>query len=240
MNQRESVAVGDKLAEAIIGSYQGAPIEDLKRIARAAFEEVRALGGSAEATVEGGADAQPVERVPFFKIGDGEANPGAEAVVPVYGGCLHPVDGFAIAGGCGNNQLEAIGVELGEHLKAHLGDAKNYFSKFEYVKDGKPEPYWRYFLGFFSVNPDALPTAVGSEAGAMTKPPIPIPHGTVLFRVRYRVKAGSNAQLRALYCGDRFFYRGRGWESVKEDATYTYSPKGYTNVECVSGVFTIK
>lgn len=178
-----------------------------------------------------------IERVPFFKIGDGAGRPGAQVEVPVFGGCVHPVDGFRVAVGCGEGQLQAIGWSLGAFLKDHLGTA--YEARFTRARLGRPEPYWALFLAFFQINPDAPPDATGPEAGRFTAPPVAIPHGTELLTVTYEVKQGAAAQERPLLCADQWFYKGRGWDAVKEDATYTYPPRGYTDVRCVSGTFTI-
>ena len=166
----------------------------------------------------------PKVRTPWFGVGDGEGHPGAEVEVSVYGSCLHPVTGFHVTVGCANFKLDAISAELGDFLKEHT-EGTDPFVQFNQVNGGIPESYFNYAVNVFSLSDETLGN------------PISIPHGTELFRVKYRVKQAAGTGLYELVCADEYFYTNQNARKV--DITYTYDPQGYTAVDCLSGKFVI-
>lgn len=174
--------------------------------------------------VDLGLPTAPAERVPWFQMGQGEGKPGDLVEVPVYGGCLHKIDGFHVAGGCATQRLVAKSAKLSSYLGDYL-KGQDPFIKFQYIERGLPESWWEFAIGFFSL------------AGRTMFPPITVPNGTELFRVTFLVKDDILPETAELVCADEYFYTHK--VQRRRDLTYTYSPQGFTKVECISGKFTV-
>ena len=144
--------------------------------------------------------------------------------ITVYGGCLHKIDGFHVAGGCATQRLVAKSAKLSSYLGDYF-EGQDPFIKFQYIERGLPESWWEFAIGFFSF------------AGKTMFPPITIPDGTELFRVSFQVKDDILPETAELVCADEYFYTHE--VQRRRDLTYTYSPQGFTKVECISGKFTV-
>lgn len=192
----------------------------------------------------------PVERVPWFQMGDVEGKPGDLVKVPVYGWCSHRIEGFHIGGGVGllpdvsgYGQFRAVGVTLGQYLHDYLltqgaievktsdgtkEEVSHHYSAFQFIDasyHALPEEFWEYFLGFYSL----------SQKRSI--PPILIPPGTELFRLKIEIHAGTPKGQYTLTCKDEHFWTHD--RVRRRDYMYNYSPQGFTKVECISGKLTV-
>lgn len=179
---------------------------------------------------------QPAERKPFFQVGEASGKPGDIVEVPVYGGCLEKIDGFHIGGGVGKTEEERSGYQkfqaqsaaLSPYLADYLA-GQDPFLKFQFMdwneNKALPEEWWEYSCLFFSI------------ASRVTIPPVMIPSGVELFRVKIRILPTTPAREYELTCKDEHYYTNA--VQRRRDWTYTFAPQGYTEVECIGGKLTV-
>lgn len=190
---------------------------------------------------------------PYFSVGEASGAPGSTVMIDVEAGCLEPMTGFHIGGGCGVTSAErsgygkfrAIGARLGPYLRDHLKaeDAihdepghvhDHYFSKFVFVQwepqaalpqAALPEVWWEFFVGFFSLD---------QERGI---PAITIPSGTLLFTLELEILATTKPGEYLLTMRDEYYYTSS--HQRRRDFTFTGPGQGYTALETYEGKLTV-
>lgn len=166
--------------------------------------------------------AEPIVKKPYFLVGQATGAPGSIVEVPVFGGCTGSMLGFHIGGGCGDWDTIPTGFVLSDFLAGYLLNYRP-LEEFHYLgKDSAiPEAFWECYLGFFSV------------AGETMIPPIPIPSGTELFRITFKIASNATPGELTLSCKDQFYYTHSN--SRRRDYEYANDRQGYTDIDCIGG-----
>ncbi len=152
----------------------------------------------------------PLDRPPYFDIGDAHGAPGEFVTLSVEAGCRYPMVGCHIGGGlAGYGKFEAVGVTLGPFLTAYLKaedmihdkpmhQHQHYWSMFQMVSHAKgalPTEWWDFGLGFFSLDQERR------------VPATTIPSGTELFTLRVKIFRSTKPGVYTLSCLDEAYYR---------------------------------
>lgn len=192
----------------------------------------------------------PEEKKPYFDVGDATGKRGDTVSISVEGGCLGATNGFHIGGGVGllpdvprsgYGNFQAVRVELGEYLHDYLKaqgaitvdpqgkETDHYWSIFQFIKHDPhralPEEWWEYALGFFSISQERI------------IPPIPIPSGTELFRLKIKILATTDPGEYELTCKDEHYYTHS--RQRRREFLYTNDHQGYTLIETFGGKLTV-
>ena len=202
----------------------------------------------------------PVLVAPYFDIGDGTGKAGEIVELSVEAGCRFLTNGFHIGGGVGLHQgtahtgyglFNAMGVQLGDFLTAYFKSVglivntedealppkwvDQYWSLFQFVKAvpnrALPEEWWEYAIGFFSMQQ------------SKTVPPIQIPSGTELFKLKIQILEGTEPGEYEVTCKDEhYFIHAR---PRRRDFMFTagrdseFASGGITKLELFGGKITV-
>jgi hypothetical protein len=150
----------------------------------------------------------PVEVDAEMVVGTAEGRPGGIVDIDVRGGSgFHKVGGFQMNIGLAH-RMRLLGIKLGSFFDV-LGDKR--FEQFGEFVDGRPEPFFTYYLGFFKVG-ETVETA--NE--------LIIPENTHLFTAQLQIPEEESPGEKTLYCRDRWFYLKTS-ESMKKMTAFSSS-----------------
>ena len=178
-------------------------------------------------------------RTPYFDVGEATGKPGETVEIVVEAGCIHPMNGFHIGGGCGYGLFKATGAVLGPFMRNWLKDEgvihdspghqhDHFWSIFQFVTAGAhPEEWWEFGVSTFSIDLKKPPL-----------PPIPIPGGTELFTLLIEILPAASPGEYTLTCRDEWYYTNR--RIRRRDFEYTGLGQGFTAIETFGGKITVK
>lgn len=207
----------------------------------------------------------PVLVAPYFDIGDAAGKAGDVVELSVEAGCRFKTNGFHVVGGAGlladvpqsgYGKFRAIGVSLGSFLTAYFKSqglivntedealppkwADQYWSLFHFINHAPqqdppqhpfPEEWWEYHVGFFSINQEKY------------APPIQIPSGTELFRLKIQILEGTDPGEYEVTCKNEHYWtheRPRRRELMFNTASDSpFARGGITKLELLGGKITV-